>query len=335
LYRLGVWDAFIRDQHLPSPGIIAVWGDDEPHENDFIFNPYGNGWHLDRCRFDAMLAAAAEQRGAVVRRNTQVLACSTDGSGDWRVNVQCGERESSLRARFLIDATGRASWLARRQGARRLGCDRLVGVVGLFRPDAGVDRDPRLVLEAAEEGWWYSAPLPEERMAVAHMTDVDLLPKPPQGLDRTWAARLGQTLLTRRRLAGAAPVSPIRIVSANSYRMDRVAGESWIAVGDAAMAWDPLSSQGISKALESGIAAAHAVGEALAGRTDALAEYGAAVARGFEDYRRIHAHYYGQVRRWPGSPFWERRQASPPGGPPKARKNDAAALLSASSMARP
>jgi flavin-dependent dehydrogenase len=311
LHRLGLWEAFVGDGHLPSPGIVSVWRDEAPHDNDFIFNPYGHGWHLDRTRFDAMLATAAEERGAVFYRNTHVLACSPEASGTWRVQVQCERKEMSLRARFLVDATGRASWLARRQGARRLACDRLVGVISLFRAGAGAEHDARLLLEASEQGWWYSALLPEDRLAVAYMTDVDLLPKPPRELDRTWAAHLSQTVLTRRRLAGAVPLSSTRIVAANSSCMDRVAGENWLAVGDAAMAWDPLSSQGIGKALESGLAAAHTVGEALAGRTDALADYDAAVAKAFKEYRRLHARYYGQVRRWPGSAFWQRRQVPP------------------------
>jgi flavin-dependent dehydrogenase len=324
LRHLGIWEAFLRAEHKPSPGIVSVWGDEEPYENDFIFNPYGHGWHLDRRRFDEMLATAAADRGAVVCRNTRVLACCQDAAGRWQVGTQAGGRLSHLEAEFLIDATGRASWLARRLGARRLFSDRLVGVVGLFNHRGNApDRDPRMLLEAAKDGWWYSAPLPGERLAVAYMTDADQLPNSPRNVDSFWVCRLGETSRTQRRVAASARHGDLRTVSANSYRMDHVVGESWLAVGDAAMAWDPLSSQGISKALESGVAAAHAIGEARAGRTGELADYGAVVAKSFEDYRRLSARYYGQVRRWPGSPFWERRQVplldDPPTSPAQPR----------------
>jgi len=66
LQRLGVWESFRRAGHLPAPGIISCWGSDVPAENDFIFNPYGCGWHVDRSRFDRMLAEAAGQQGASV-----------------------------------------------------------------------------------------------------------------------------------------------------------------------------------------------------------------------------------------------------------------------------
>src|ERR1041385_3466860 len=53
LARLGVWDRFVAAQHAASPGTLSIWGEDEPFESPFILNPYGNGWHLDRQRFDA------------------------------------------------------------------------------------------------------------------------------------------------------------------------------------------------------------------------------------------------------------------------------------------
>lgn len=310
LQRLRVWEAFSRDGHLPSPGIISCWEEEEPHENDFIFNPYGHGWHLDRCRFDSFLAATAEERGVVVRRGARPIACSLEPSGRWQVTAQLDGVFSCLEASCLIDATGRASWLARRLGARRRTDDRLIGVVGLFDTDPKDEsRDPRMVLEAAKHGWWYSAPLPNEGLAVAFMTDLEMLPRRSEHLDNFWAARLRETGLTVGRCAATSLRSPLHIVSADSSCLDRAAGENWAAVGDAAMAWDPLSSQGVTKALESALTVAEVVVEALAGRTDALAEYGRSVTRRFENYRRVRAHYYSRVRRWPGSRFWQRRSS--------------------------
>jgi flavin-dependent dehydrogenase len=309
LYRLGVWEAFVAAPHLSSPGIVSVWSDEEPYENDFFFNPYGNGWHLDRRRFDEMLATEAAKHGAIVCRNARAVSCYQDTPGRWQVDVQIDGQLSRLEAQFLVDATGRASWLAQRLGARRIVWDRLVGVVGLFNAvDHAADRDPRMLLEAAKNGWWYSAPLPGARLAVAYMTDFDLLAETPRKLDSFWGSRLEETSHTRRRVGSSARQGDLRTVSANSYRMNHTVGENWLTAGDAAIAWDPLSSQGISKALESGAAAGHAVAEALAGRPGELADYGAASAMGFEEYCRLRARYYGQVRRWPASLFWERRQ---------------------------
>ena len=59
LGQLGVWERFLAQDHTPSPRTSAAWGQADLEENQFICNPYGNGWHLDRQRFDAMLASAA------------------------------------------------------------------------------------------------------------------------------------------------------------------------------------------------------------------------------------------------------------------------------------
>src|SRR5712672_3374661 len=47
LDRLGIWDRFLKEKHSPSFRIRSAWGRDELSENDFIFSPYGVGWHID------------------------------------------------------------------------------------------------------------------------------------------------------------------------------------------------------------------------------------------------------------------------------------------------
>ena len=63
LTRLGVWEAFVRSSPLNSYGTRAAWGSAELHDNEFIFSPYGNGWHVDRRQFDAILAEEASRAG--------------------------------------------------------------------------------------------------------------------------------------------------------------------------------------------------------------------------------------------------------------------------------
>src|SRR5205085_10968020 len=55
LDNLGTLPRFEADGHLPSHGTESTWGAENLAGNDFIRNPYGHGWHLDRVRFDASL----------------------------------------------------------------------------------------------------------------------------------------------------------------------------------------------------------------------------------------------------------------------------------------
>ena len=87
-------------------------------------------------------------------------------------------RPVALRTCSLVDATGRAAWLARRLGAERVAFDRLVAVVTFFRtPPTQGNRDTCSMVEATEQGWWYSARVPDDRGVLAFMTDADLLPR--------------------------------------------------------------------------------------------------------------------------------------------------------------
>jgi flavin-dependent dehydrogenase len=95
---------------------------------------------------------------------------------------------------------------------------------------------------------------------------------------------------------------------APSAILSRVAGERWLAVGDAASAYDPLVAQGIVKALCDGEAAADAIAEFLASADEApLLAYQDGVFARFTDYLRLRRHLYGLERRWPHAPFWRSR----------------------------
>jgi flavin-dependent dehydrogenase len=89
-----------------------------------------------------------------------------------------------------------------------------------------------------------------------------------------------------------------------------VCGHGWLAVGDAAMAFDPLSSQGLLQALASGIRAGETAVRHLAGESTAVGEYALKTAEIFGEYKRLHAVYYGREGRWPQSIFWQRRSAA-------------------------
>jgi flavin-dependent dehydrogenase len=309
LINLGVWDRFITEGHASSPGILSAWGQNEPYENHFIFNPYGHGWHLDRRRFDAMLALSAEEAGAHVCKATRVTSCLPVASRGWQVEFASDGQRNRLRASFLVYATGRACVAARWQGAKRYFYDRLVGIVGFFPARlAGTEDNCQTLVEATKNGWWYSARLPDSRLVVAYMTDADLLPKGRIRVSEYWQDRLGRAPNTRSRLSGWVPEIGLRSVAANSYRMDHVTGNSWLLAGDAAIAFDPLSSQGIYRALKSGLLAARAIQDCLLGDQAALKEYARGTQRSFDKYLSMRTIIYGREQRWASSAFWQRRQ---------------------------
>ncbi|HEX2205612.1 MAG TPA: FAD-dependent oxidoreductase, partial [Longimicrobium sp.] len=201
LEHLGVWEAFQAQGHHPAYGTAAAWGAPAAHENEFLFHVRQVGWHLDRGAFDGMLCAQAEARGVRVLRETRVLDAAREGEG-WTLSLSTG---ATLRARFLVDATGAGAALARRGGgARSLARDRLAGFVRFFRQPGG-GGPPHTLVEAFADGWWYTAPLPGGRRVAACMTDTDLARGLGLESDAGWHALLRETApRVGAALAGAA-----------------------------------------------------------------------------------------------------------------------------------
>jgi flavin-dependent dehydrogenase len=306
LVSLGVWDRFLAENHSPCFAIRSAWGQPHLYHNDFIFNPHGSGWHVDRNRFDAMLARAAEDAGACVCRGAHLISFEESGK-DWRLEI-ASDDSCVFRTKLAVDATGRRAWLAHRQGAKRINHDHLVGAVTSLSLDPHYQDPGRYtLLESIEDGWWYSASLPNSDVVTAYMTDADLYAKGSRVGINYWRQKLQYTTHTCRRVSGLVLTSGPVIVAANTSKIDRVAGDNWLAVGDAAMAFDPLSGQGIFKALDSGVKATDAIHAYFSGRRSPFEAYAGAIKKGFETYMAMRNTYYRREMRWPKSPFWRRR----------------------------
>ncbi len=73
-------------------------------------------------------------------------------------------------------------------------------------------------------------------------------------------------------------------------------------------AYDPISSQGIHKAVETGLKAGRALAAALGSGIEVNSDYAASVSAGFEDYRNNRNYFYRLEKQWSDSPFWRRRR---------------------------
>src|SRR5579864_6425451 len=255
LMELGVWERFLSSERLESYGIRSSWETQAARHHDFLNNPYGCGWHVDRARFDAMLAGAAADAGAELLLSAHVKSCVMTG-GQCQLDVAHYNKKVTFSGRVLVDATGRKALLASRLGAQADVADRLIGAVAFCTL---CEQARWALIEAVEEGWWYSAPLPDGRMVFAYMTDSDL-----------WNADIWHELielapLTFERARCRQIPPPSLVVSAGSLVRRPVVGPNWIATGDAALSFDPLSGQGVLKSIETASRCAAAIASYFAG----------------------------------------------------------------------
>ena len=243
LQSLGCWQGFRSAGFLESFGTRSAWGSPELYENEFLFSMRGSGWLLDRARFNQMLRACAGTAGVEIYYEAPLRGSEYVDSA-WHLRLP----NSECRARFVIDATGRSATFAVQAGAQRLADDKLAGVFVLFESEEAGDT----LIEAAEAGWWYSTTVPGNTVVVAFMTDTDLIREQQLNTPARWNELLTHSTHTRTRLQNATAKGSPAIFAANSQRLSQMGGLGWVAAGDAAMTFDPLSSQGILKALRSG-----------------------------------------------------------------------------------
>ena len=278
----------------------AAWGSADVVSRDFLFTGGGDAWHLDRNRFDASLAELVKERGGTVLTGTAASA----PAGRWSLPLSDG---STINSRFVIDATGRHASFARTQGAHATSDDHLTGLVTIF--EGGDVNQTSTLVEAVEDGWWYSARLPNDRTVVAFMTDADVIRSNHLHEENAWLERLGDTKPTRLRIVGAQLVHGPVACPAHSQILDPVCGDGWLAAGEAAAGFDPLSSMGIGYAIASGIQAARVAASTLGGNTDHARLYASDVTAHYRAYLARRQAYYLVEKRWQESPFWARRQA--------------------------
>ena len=253
------------------------------------------------------LRAAARDGGTEVVP-ARFVGAVPDGMG-WCVTLARGNQVGdTLQTAWLIDATGRRAAVARRAGAARRRDDALVAFYTRFRTRTSTDLDGRTAVESVPDGWWYTARVPSGERVVAFLTDADLLDRAAVLSAAGFAARLDVTRYIRGLLVAHRyePVGPPRR-RAQTARLDRFGGPAWTAVGDAAISFDPLSSQGVLTALFTGFRAGMAVNRALAGDPAAIDEYGRLVGQIVLAYRRHREACYAAEWRWQDYPFWRRR----------------------------
>ncbi len=308
LRELGVLDDFMTLDNVPFRGVKSAWGARELVDRPSIVHPLGEGFHVDRARFDEMLLQRARSVGVVLHEHTGTARIESTDTG---ICLSWSNNHDAVAA-YVIDASGRGAPAGARgfSDRRWVACDRGVGIVARLSPKEKRDYEPELLIETVETGWWYVALQPGPTLLCVWMTDADLLgPNHRVELRSRWLAALEATVHVRALCAEAELMDGPRVVRADTGFLRPNRGRRWRAVGDAAFASDPLSGDGVVRGLSDALSAARDADSFLSG---AIAPFEAApldIDKRIPTYLDTRHRYYRIEKRWSESLFWKRRHA--------------------------
>jgi flavin-dependent dehydrogenase len=263
LERVGLKDAVDTAGFVRSTGNSVRWGGSirpEAFGNDAL------GWQVRRDRFDEALLGEARRAGATVLTNVSVREVSERGSdGTREVSYDVDERQS-VRARWVLDCTGRSGVFARRGWRSDQHAARTLAICGVWEcaDSWRLDDETHTVVESYDAGWAWSIPVSASQRYVTVMVDpAHTAIGPGTALLVTYERSLRRTESMRDLVARATLIGTPFARESSPYGFGQAGEEGVLLVGDAASFVDPLSSFGMKKAFASAWLAALVVHASL------------------------------------------------------------------------
>ena len=265
--RLGVLDK-VRALGVVKPG-ADFEADNERGYNSFAFcraigDSPPHAFQVWRADFDRMLFEHARSCGASAREGHEAVHCEQIGPRDTRLEVRTDEGGSyGIVARYLVDASGRDTFLSgRRKLRRRNKRHQSAAIFGHFRgaeTRAGEDAG-NISIYRFEHGWMWMIPLPGGVMSVGAVCRPDYLKQRRGPTLEFLRATLQRNAGLWRRIEHAELIdNRVHVTGNYSYDSREIGGPGWMLIGDAFAFVDPVFSSGVYLAMSGAEQAAQAI----------------------------------------------------------------------------
>src|SRR5881398_3758276 len=267
--RLGLHEKFLRAGFLKKFG-GEIFGACSDQGTKFYFkdafrSQTDHSYQVTRADFDKVLLDHAAECGAEVCEQTSVdrVEFSKDNV---ELAVKSNGSSQSIRARYLIDASGRASVLGRHFKIKKT-YDHLQKLSifahydGVWRAE-GIDGTLTVLIRAIDR-WFWLIPLSAERTSIGVVLDSETFRRSKLSAEDFLEQALAEQPIIAKRTTNARRVSQVYVEADFSYRSARLHGDRWLLAGDAAGFIDPIFSSGVFLAVFSGEKCADALNEVL------------------------------------------------------------------------
>ncbi len=228
----------------------------------------GYTYHVDRSKFDLLLMKHAENLGCRIVQGVGVKEVAFDEGRAIGVHAGLPDQEVFIPARVVVDAGGRSAKLGRQLGLRRDHPD--LDQFALHAWFLDVDRGRRATESYTHiyflpqlRGWAWRAPINDEITSIGLVAGKATYQTSGLAVEDFFTRGLQMNKALAKATRAAVRINDLKGEANYSYMLDKVCGDGWLAVGDAARFIDPIFSSGVGIALHGARAAAEQIQEAL------------------------------------------------------------------------
>jgi flavin-dependent dehydrogenase len=273
-------------------GYHSIWGSDELNTDSFFnHNPYKYGLKLSKRKLLQDLTEIVPENVLPFDR----LIKLEQNESKIRVEIESNAIVQNIQGRIIIDATGRNRSILKQLGVFSETFDNQVALschLPYFKHHQLIHP---VYSESFEHGWGIVSSLNEEVNCMTLYTEKGSSILPHLKDYHNWKELLSKTIILKdflsedenRKVFGG---------DSNSSKASQISGSNWLAIGDSAMGFDPLSSHGISNAIYTANLASQAIEDELSENSTALfRNYGQTLTQIFKEYLERKSKLYDSI----------------------------------------
>lgn len=293
----------------------SSWGNEEWIYQSGMANPEGGGFHINRTAFDEALRKKAGDLGILIY-NALVdhinFADDSENTSNFTIELKQQEQTEikEIKTKWIIDATGRKASIRRKFGLERDKIDEQMAATNWIKaPQTDIDHATRI--KSVADGWWYTSLLPDQSRVISFQSLPETIAKLHKNQEEFFTKFNEACLLPY--IANKNLSIQSKAIDAGTINPGIVTAKGLLCVGDAALSFDPLSSQGIFFALYSGIKATESILKCISSddlQEEILADYQSIIERVFIENQKSRKYFYKSESRYFNEPYWKSRKFS-------------------------
>ena len=249
-------------------------------------------YHVRRSEFDQILLRNAAAKGATVVEGCTVRDVRFNPGGDGATIAAEHDdgKHSSWQARYVVDASGRDTFLGGRFKAKHRNPKH--NSASMFAHFRGATRGEgkaagNITIFWFDHGWFWFIPLADGTTSVGAVAWPYYFKTRQKPLAEFFADTIAQSPELSARLQHATRVTDVEATGNFSYTCDRTHGPGYLMIGDAYAFIDPVFSSGVMLAMQGAFAAADALTASLrdpAAEARAMAAFDRAMRHGPREF---------------------------------------------------